>query len=58
MEQARAKLVELEAERTTVETAVAKLKREKVQLDETHRGLEIVEFYKVVLKSLEFNCGQ
>ena len=29
MEQARAKLVELEAERTTAETAVAKLKREK-----------------------------
>ena len=39
VEQARAKLVELEAERTTAETAVAKLKREKVQLDETHRGL-------------------
>ena len=39
MEQTRAKLVELEAERTTAETAVAKLKREKVQLDETHRGL-------------------
>ena len=37
----RAKLVELEAERTTAETAkrVVKLKREKVQLDETHRGL-------------------
>ena len=22
------------------------------------QGLEILEFYKVVLKSLEFNCGQ
>ncbi|KAK2177182.1 hypothetical protein NP493_614g00022 [Ridgeia piscesae] len=39
VEQARAKLLELGVERTTAETAVAKLKREKVQLDEAHRGL-------------------
>ena len=39
VEQARAKLLELGVERTTAETAVAKLKRETVQLDEAHRGL-------------------
>ena len=39
VEQATAKLLELGVERTTAETAVAKLKREKVQLDEAHRGL-------------------
>ena len=39
MEQARAKLLELGVEKTTAETAVSKLKREKVQPDEAHRGL-------------------
>ena len=39
VEQTRAKLLELGDERTTAETVVAKLKREKVQLDETHRSL-------------------
>ena len=39
VEQARAKLLELGVERTTAEKAVAKLKREKVQLNETHRSL-------------------
>jgi hypothetical protein len=39
VEQARAKWLQHGVERTKAETAVAKLKREKVQLDEAHRGL-------------------